>query len=493
MKRKRSNSLSSIYDRRNFTNKENNEIVECIVKKQISVITDLKNELEKENQEKNKLASYNEILNQQLEESQRAGETSYRPQNNDRVLIHEFIENLKNLNFQCDKTKIKEKKIEIHKTYEFVNNRLFLFEKIGNSDVYERFPTATTVRKVANNWCDISEIRYANDISWNTLTNYKAILFRNEDKSCYIILKIKNTKHGIFYGVNGRNIEIGNNSFSVYELSKNMESFMDNISRLIYEDRSGLYFVPAAENSIETIIDKYQQESKFNFNGSVLKISTLDGSITYNDNPITENNFFDNWILKEIEIQKPTFNGFGEQGWTVEKITQKVLSTKRPKPREILRNFYPPGGSYQGIFLLLYQHTVGWMNIFDHSSNNNFNGINWLNRFIFKRNPKDMNSSKCENLVINGAFAKILKIFSDIWYDQKVYIVIQHRLKAIHKNNFDNYNYFSIEQAVQNNIYLFKDIDFVKSLKPEFAELEKDYKNTKESDKWLLFEIVKNL
>lgn len=40
---------------------------------------------------------------------------------------------------------------------------------------------------------------------------------------------------------------------------------------------------------------------------------------------------------------------------------------------------------------------------------------------------------------------------------------------------------------------LFKDPNFVRNLKPSFAELEKDYEHNKESELWLPFEIVKNL
>jgi len=100
-----------------------------------------------------------------------------------------------------------------------------------------------TVDVAVDNFNDIAEIRYVNDIYYNELINPKVILYKNKDKSCYIILSQINNKYTVFYGVKGRNIEILDKSFSVYEISEIMKSFTDNISRLIYVDISGLYFV----------------------------------------------------------------------------------------------------------------------------------------------------------------------------------------------------------------------------------------------------------
>ena len=66
----------------------------------------------------------------------------------------------------------------------------------------------------------------------------------------------------------------------------------------------GLYFVPSKKNSVIDIINIYEKEGKFNFKGSVLSVSAMDGSIIWNNRPITEENFFDNWIKEEKEITK---------------------------------------------------------------------------------------------------------------------------------------------------------------------------------------------
>jgi hypothetical protein len=46
---------------------------------------------------------------------------------------------------------------------------------------------------------------------------------------------------------------------------------------------------------------------------------------------------------------------------------------------------------------------------------------------------------------------------------------------------------------VHQNQDLFKDPEFVRNLKPKFAEIEKDYEHNKESQMWIPFEIVRNL
>lgn len=288
----------------------------------------LKKELAKKKRERNELASRNEHLVQENE-----------------VLIRECVESFKRLSLQSDEHKTKES----HKTYEFVGNRLYFFEKIGNTNAYRRRATPTTVGAAAN-WNDISEIRYANDVSYDGLKNPKMIFYRNQDDSCYSILRIGANKHGVFYGVNANDIEIGENSFSVYDVSQEMGSFTDNILRQIYVDRSGLYFVPSAENPLESVIDTYQKEGKFDFNGSVLKVSAFDGSITFDGQPVTEKNFFDNWILVELETEKQISQNGGRTVIEKVKETKTVLSSARPKPRELLRNFYPPKGYYEGIY-----------------------------------------------------------------------------------------------------------------------------------------------
>ena len=350
--RQRSNSLSAFADNQNYSTKEeNNAFLGDVLKKQISIVRDLKGKLEKKGKDNIELASQNEILSQQLEEYQIMNDTGNprRSQNENNELIREFMESFKQLNLQSNRpeTRKVEKPSEF---YKFVNNRLYRYEKIGNSNAYERFPTPTIVDAAVDNFNDIAEIRYANDTHYNELINPKVILNRNQDNSCYIILNINRTKYTVFYGVNGRNIEIGDKSFSVYEISDIVKGFTENVSRLIYVDISGLYFVPSEVNTVKDIIDIYEKKGEFNFKGSILNVSALDGSITWNGRPIVENNFYDHWIKIETEITRQITSRNGEIGWTIEREIKIVLSTIRPKPIEILRNFYHPEVCYRNIF-----------------------------------------------------------------------------------------------------------------------------------------------
>ena len=337
--------------------------------------------------------------------------------------------------------------------------------------------TPTTVVSITGDdlrgWNDIAEIRYANDVSYDKLENPKVILYRNRDNSCYIILRIEVNKHGVFYGINERNIEVGRSSFSVYEVSEDVGSFTDKVARLIYVDESGLYFVSAEENSVEDVIDTYKKEGKFKFDGSVIKVSAIDGTITLDGTHITKDNFFNNWIWEN---------------------NKTVLSTKQPGEKEILRNFYPPMGSYKGIY-----YGVG-----------NPDGKEGLNSFINKRVSiaKSKSKSGAEELVRDGTFSSILSAYNDKKYDGNRYvnntdgynqavrdaIATQVAVRRGRTTSYNNKNIsVSISEMVRYNSALFKDPEFVKSLKPAFAELSKYYEYNKESEMWIPFDIVKNL
>jgi len=108
--------------------------------------------------------------------------------------------------------------------------------------------------------------------------------------------------------------------------------------------------VPSEVNTVKDIIDIYEKKGEFNFKGSILNVSALDGSITWNGRPIVENNFYDHWIKIETEITRQITSRNGEIGWTIEREIKIVLSTIRPKPIEILRNFYHPEVCYRNIF-----------------------------------------------------------------------------------------------------------------------------------------------
>ena len=377
----------------------------------------------------------------------------------------------------------------------------------NNSKIGRATPTTvvTVTRDDLKSWNDISEIRYANDVSYDKLGDPKVVLYRNFDKSCYIILRTDDVKkYGVFYGLNERNVEIGRNSFAVYDVSEDVGSFTDGVKRLIYVDESGLYFVPKAENSVENVINTYQNEGKFNFEGSVIKVSAIDGTITWNGEPVTADNFFDNWVLEEREVEREVSKQSGKT--VVEKVkqNQNVLSTKQPKLEEIIRNFYPPAGYYDGILELYYNSKVfggkgmDYLNAYGVPKRNahreitiNLKDRNWFNSFINNRLQiaKARSKSGAEELVRDGKFVSILDdTFITILYGNYDIVRLYGKIRdAIYAQFRDK------KEKRQPLSFLIKDPDFVKSLKPAFAELEKDYEHNKESDMWILFEIVRNL
>jgi len=382
----------------------------------------------------------------------------------------------------------------------------------NNSKIGHATPTTlvTVTGDDLKGWNDISEIRYANDVSYDKLENPKVILYRNKDNSCYIILRIGGNKHGVFYGINEKNVELGGKSFSAYDVSEDVGSFTDDVSRLIYADESGLYFVPKAENSVENVIDTYQKEGKFVFKGSVIKVSAVDGTITWDGKPITKHNFFDNWIQEEREVEREVSK---ERGRTViEKVkeTKQILSTKQPKSEEIIRNFYPPKGDYIGMLIgkekrdLSYNNWLnnGWLNIFDENSwqkNSNevySGGREWIDFFIDKRrhHTKEINVQKCEELITDGTFASILYRYA-VYNDKRISdIVVSNGGSTSHRENGNLREYRnSPRDIIRYNDRKLEDPSFVKNLKQGFAEIEKDFEYTKGTDMWLPFKIVRNL
>lgn len=367
------------------------------------------------------------------------------------------------------------------------------YDLSNNSKIGYATPTTVITKDDLKNWNDISKIRYANDVSYDKLENPKVILYRNKDNSCYIILRTDDgKKYGVFYGLNERNVEIGRNSFAVYDVSEDVGSFTDDVQRLIYVDESGLYFVSANENPVEDVINTYQSEGKFDFKGSVIKVSAIDGTITWNGNAITKDNFFDNWVL--------------ENGKT-------ILSTNQPKSNEILRNFYPPAGSYKGIYAKNANQDghSNWLKTFSAVENKD-----WLNFLISKyvQLIKAKSRNGAEELVRDGTFSSILSVYTDGkvkssdyagsyyknindgGYTQKVRDAIAAQLMTKGRQTISSWGGklpAPISEMVERNQALFKDPEFIRSLKPAFKGLEKDYEHNKESEMWIPFEIVRNL
>ena len=359
------------------------------------------------------------------------------------------------------------------------------YDLSNNSKMGRATPT-TVVTVTGDNlrgWNDIAEIRYANDVSYDKLENPKVILYRNRDNSCYIILRIEENKHGVFYGTNERNIEVGRSSFAVYDVSEDVGSFTDSVARLIYVDESGLYFVPKAENSVKKVIDSYQKEGKFKFEGSVIKVSAVDGTITLNGKPVTKDNFFDNWI---------------QEG------NKTVLSTKQPDEKEILRNFYPPEGKYEGMYSRISGLDKQQLNTFTEIPEKNSSGYQlnltdrkWMDYFIRAHILIEKSKSKegCEEVVRNGMFSSFLSKFPSRFQSVRGFFISDF-VSAI--NRQIRAKGISDTVIPANTVFfsaLLRDPEFVRGLKKQFADIEAKWRGVKtnESEMWIPFEIVKNL
>lgn len=323
------------------------------------------------------------------------------------------------------------------------------------NDVSVGHETPTTILVRANGHPEklesILEIRYANDVSHKKLDNPKAIFYRSNKNECYIVLKIDNKDYSVVYGLKERITKVGKGkkkSFFDYEISKDMKSFTDDVFRLVYVDHSGLYIVPGEENSIDQVRKVYKENGQFNFKGSIIKVSAIDGSLTLNNERITKDNFFDNG---------------DERG------SQTILSTKQPNHREILRNFYSPTGTYRRIY-----DSIG-----PFSSN-----INWLNSF--------KNARISGGLVENGDFRKRLMpyLHNEGKKHESFCEALVDQVKA---RDGKVSEYQNILQVTKENWDLFKDLDFVKKLKPIFAREETNCEPDKKEEFQQLFNIAKNL
>ncbi|MBO7454099.1 MAG: hypothetical protein J6T91_01795 [Alphaproteobacteria bacterium] len=167
------------------------------------------------------------------------------------------------------------------------------YELVKNHMIGFSTPTTVLVYPKGNPriWSDIREIHYSHDVSSQHLVNPKVSLFRNRNNTCNILLNGVN----VIQGTNERHIVTQNNSFATYEVLKSLGSFLDNISRRIYVDITGLYIVTEENNSIQDIITRYKKKGMLEFKNPsfVVKISASTGDITVGNTPITADNFIE--------------------------------------------------------------------------------------------------------------------------------------------------------------------------------------------------------
>lgn len=131
-------------------------------------------------------------------------------------------------------------------------------------------------------------------------------------------------------------------------------------------------------------------------------------------------------------------------------------------------NLCPPTGSYRGIY-----DSIG-----------PFSGtINWLNSFV--------NIRTAEKSVEKGKFgSSLITYLHNGCCLSKLGNVLVNQVES--RNGKIPPLNSHISKIVVDNKDLFKDLDFVRSLKPKFAEIEKNCER-KETSKGPAFEIVKNL
>jgi len=160
-------------------------------------------------------------------------------------------------------------------------------------------------------------------MQFNSLTKPKVYFLRNKNKSCYIAISYTETIINVIVGICELEITIGNYSFLVYEVSSDLDSFTDNVNRLIYIDKYGIYIVSKKENSIETIVKKYSEEGILRFEGLIITVSALNGAITLYNQILSFKHFYNVYN----ESKKGNFSHI-------------TLSETQPYKEQILRNFY---------------------------------------------------------------------------------------------------------------------------------------------------------
>ncbi|OUM60969.1 hypothetical protein PIROE2DRAFT_13127 [Piromyces sp. E2] len=291
------------------------------------------------------------------------------------------------------------------------------------------------------NWCNIREIRYAHDVSYNALTNPKVTFFRNKNNTCNILLNFEKNKN-IIHGINEQNIIIGNNSFSIYHVLEYPDSFNNNIPRLIYIDNTGLYIVPKNQNSLQDIIIRYHKKEKLEFNdlADTIRISALNGDIHIGNNPMTKNNFFE---IPFNSDEEPT----------------------QIHPNQILRSFLfvPENNGAR------YRDDIG---------------MYILKEIIYgKAKRKILSKEECEQLISNGLFYSILATSS---LQSSNYIGA--KLKSLGYTNSYNFSFEKLRECS----YAFKNPEIMRKFKETFSEMSLSNKYS-DRDSIIVFKITENL
>jgi len=122
------------------------------------------------------------------------------------------------------------------------------------------------------------------------------ILFKDYSNNCFLDIyeSMSNPNKCRIIGINGQNIHIGSSCFSTYDVALKEESFVGNEDKRIFVDNGGTYIVSTARNPLNEVIDYYEKNKKFNFKGSVIKISAIYGKRLIDDlgpHKITSQNF----------------------------------------------------------------------------------------------------------------------------------------------------------------------------------------------------------
>ena len=196
------------------------------------------------------------------------------------------------------------------------------FLKISNDEYvqyhYEPIasPSKASVGRITSTHVRTYGGDYPNSV-WNIQTIIYAgshvILFKDCGNNCFIdIYESSNNQNKCrIIGKNGRNMHIGPYCFSVYDVSPNEKSFMEDENKLIFVDNSGTYIVSAAQNPIDAVADMYEKNGKFSFKGNVIAISAIYGNRLINDHQITSEDFSNDDFLVQPSSQNPGIKSIG--------------------------------------------------------------------------------------------------------------------------------------------------------------------------------------